>query len=163
MSTLRQAAPRSHIGLRDAVSAEEVYPAAPLAVPQARRLVRSALDGWGLAAMRGDAELVAAELTANAVACGQSAAPAEVLVRVSRTAGYVVIQAGDHSPGGPPAPPRRVAGTAEHGRGLLIACALSARLAWFRDGDWKIVWAALRTPHRDGEPHVSRDRVRRAA
>ena len=121
MSTLRQAAPRGHIGLQHAVSVEEVYPADPATAPQARHLVTSALRDWGLPALRPDAALVVTELIANAVAQGESALPAEVLVRVSWTERYVVIQVGDHNPAGPPRPPRKVSETAEHGRGLMIS------------------------------------------
>jgi len=152
MSTLRQAAPRGHIGLQHAVSVEEVYPADPATAPQARHFVTSALRDWGLPSLRPDAALVVTELIANAVAQGESAPPAEVLVRVSWTERYVVIQVGDHNPAGPPRPPRRVSETAEHGRGLMISRSLSAHLAWFCQGDWKVVWAALRTPPaQDGE------------
>lgn len=163
MSTLRQTAPGSHIGLQNAVSVEEVYAAVPVTVPRARRLVTSALSDWGLAVMQPDAALVAAELTANAVSSGGSVLPAEVLVRVSWTAHWVVIQVGDHDPVGPPKPPRKIREMQEHGRGLLIARALSARLAWFVEGDWKIVWAALaKPPARDGQ-EVGRSQFGRAA
>jgi anti-sigma regulatory factor (Ser/Thr protein kinase) len=163
MSTLRQAAPRSHIGLQHAVSVEEVYPADPATAPQARHLVTSVLRDWGLPALRPDAALVVTELIANAVAQGEAAPPAEVLVRVSRTARYVVIQAGDHNPAGPPRPPRRVRGTAEHGRGLLITRALSDQIGWFREGEWKVVWAAIPKPEVPGEQEAFRGRFGRAA
>jgi hypothetical protein len=163
MSTLRQAVPRSHIGLPHATSVQEVYPAVPVTVPRARHLVTSALNDWGLAATRSDAAMVAAELTANAVVQGGSTLPAEVLVRVSWTPRYVVIQVGDHNPAGPQKPPRTITGTAEHGRGLLISRALSARLAWCRQGDWKVVWAALsKPPTREGH-ETSRGQLGKAA
>jgi hypothetical protein len=157
MSTLREAAPLSHAGQRRAVSVEQVYPATPKAVPQARHLVAAVLTGWGLAAMRDVAVLVTAELTANAAGQGELAPPPEVLVRVSRTARCVVIAAGDHNPAGPPAPPRTAAAAAEHGRGLLIVRALSARLGWCRDGEWKVVWAELPKPQATEKPQAAEE------
>ena len=163
MSTLRQAVPRGHIGLQYAVSVEEVYPADPTAAPQARHLVTSVLRDWGLPALRPDAALVVTELITNAVVQGESAPPPEVLVRLSRTASYAVIQVGDHNPAGPPTPPRRVKVTEEHGRGLLITRTLSAHLAWFRQDDWKVVWAALAKPETPGENKAIRGQVGVAA
>jgi anti-sigma regulatory factor (Ser/Thr protein kinase) len=163
MSTLRQAAPPTYTGLQDAMSVEEVYAAAPLSVPRARHLVTSVLRDWGLSALRPDAALIVTELAANAAGQGESATPAEVLVRISRTAGDVVIQVGDHNPAGPPSPPCTVPGTAENGRGLLISRALAADLGWCIEGDWKIVWAVLRNPPVAGEQEAVRGQLGRAA
>jgi hypothetical protein len=165
VSTLRQAAPDDHIGLRGAPSVEKVYPAVPLTARLARRLVTSALTDWGLPAMRDRAGLVTAELAANAAIQGQAALPGQVLVRVTRTPLYVVIQVGDHNTAGPPEPPLTVADTAENGRGLLISRALSADIGWFLQGEWKIVWAALCETQEPGdrEAEASRGRLGRAA
>jgi Histidine kinase-like ATPase domain len=154
MSTLRQESLRSHTSMWRAVSVEAVYPAEPGSVPRSRCLVTSTLRDWGLPALRPDAALVVTELAANAVAQGEVVPPADFLVRISLAACYVVIEVGDHNPAGPPAPPRAVNGTAEHGRGLFISASLSADLAWCRDGDWKIVWAVLvpTRPPEHGDP-----------
>jgi len=159
MSTLRQAAPPGTIGMQHAVSVEQVYAADPASVPLARALVTSAVRDWGLAALWDDAALVVTELAANAV--GQSVS-GEIVVRVSWTVLYVVVEVGDRNPAGPPRPPREVAGTAEHGRGLLIWQTLSARRGWYRQGEWKVVWAALRKPAARQQA-ASRSQLRRAA
>lgn len=121
-------------------------------MPAARHLLSSALGEWGLAAMTDDAALIISELAANAVRQGQSAPPAEVLVRISRTSRRLVIQVGDHSPAAPPRPRRAVPQDGEHGRGLQIARCLAADLAWYREDGWKLVWAAIQIPAAAGEP-----------
>jgi serine/threonine-protein kinase RsbW len=163
MPTLRQVRLRNHAGPHQAAFVERVLLAAPRAVPQARGLVTSALACWGLSAMEDDAALLTAELTANAVGQAEIAPPPEILVRVRRTQRYVVIAVGDHNHAGPPAPPRMVAETEEHGRGLLIADALAARLGWYLEDPWKIVWAALSRPQARSEPGSRRGQVGRAA
>ena len=161
MSAPGRAAPRSHTGLQHAVSVEAVCAAAPVTVARARRLVTSAPGDRGLVAMREGAGLVVAEPAANAVR--RDAGPPEVLVRVSRTTRYVVLQVGDHNPAGPPAPPRTATQTAGCGRGLLISRALPARLAWFRQDDRKVARAALRLPPAPGQHDASRCQPGRAA
>jgi hypothetical protein len=163
MSTLRQAAPPSQAGLSQAVSVEGVYPAAPEAVSQARRLVAAALSEWHLETVRDVAVLAAGELAANAASQGLLAPPPEMLARVSRTARHVIIAAGDHNPAGPPAPPRKVPAAATEGRGLLIVSALSDRYGWYLDGGWKVVWAAILIPPVTWEQPAARSELGRAA
>lgn len=151
MSTLRQAAPAGYAGLRDSAVVGRVYPAVPVAVPQARRLLTTALASWGLDGMAGDAALVEAELVSNAVRAGEFTSPPEILVQVIDAPDVVLILVGDHDPAGPPRP-RTADGAAEHGRGMFLADALSAYLAWFTEGDWKLVWAAMAKPPAPAEP-----------
>lgn len=155
MPTLRQAAPRIHARLQDSAHVQHVYPALPVTVPESRRLLTSALDAWGLGDMFGDAALAEAELVANAVRAGEFVSPAEVLVQIVDAPGVVLILAGDHNPAGPPQP-GQASRDGEHGRGLAIVGALAVDgPAWFQEGDWKIVWCALRKPARPVEPPES--------
>jgi anti-sigma regulatory factor (Ser/Thr protein kinase) len=155
MSTLRHATSPGHADLEQGKYIAAVYPADPAYVSHARCLVVATLDDWGLTALADDAGLVVGELAANAVSQDPLAAAAgEILIRVSWPARRVVIEVGDHNPAVPPRPPRRVADTAESGRGLLISRALAYQLGWYGEGDWKIVWAAL--PVHDPSRHQLR-------
>jgi Histidine kinase-like ATPase domain len=148
MSTLRHAAPGGHIGLhqRFPSTAERVLPAAPVSVPEARRFVAETLAIWGMDDAIGDSVQVIAELAANAVREGEHSAQPEILLRLACSPRFVFLQAGDHNLMPPPRPVRRVRRSAEHGRGLPIARALSHRLAWYEQDGWKIVWAAIPVP-----------------
>ena len=146
MHTLRHAMPGGHRGLHQGLAAERVFPAAPVSVPAARRFVADTLASWGLGDVAGDSVQVAAELAANAVREGEHCALPEILLRLACGPRHVIVQAGDRNPQPPPRPVRRVRGNSEHGRGLTISRALSHRLAWYSDQDWKIVWASLAVP-----------------
>jgi len=165
MSTLRHAQPAHYAHQRPGKHAGHVYPADPASVRLARRLVTTVLSEWGLAVLADDGGLIADELAANAVRQSIMAAgvTAEILVRVSRTERHVTIQVGDNNPAAPPRPPRRVPGCAESGRGLMISAALAEQLGWFREADWKIVWAALAVPRQRHARHASREQLRPAA
>jgi anti-sigma regulatory factor (Ser/Thr protein kinase) len=141
---LRHAAPRGHTGAGLGFSAEHVYPAVPGSVPLARRQLTDTLAGWGLRAIAVVGDQVAAELLANAVGQAENASPPEILLRLTRSRCFVIIQVGDRNPAAPPRPPRKVPGQAEHGRGLLIVRALAEQVAWYEQGGWKLVWAAIR-------------------
>jgi anti-sigma regulatory factor (Ser/Thr protein kinase) len=124
--------------------------------------VGETLTAWGLPTIADSTDLVAGELLANAVSQGEGTSPAEILLRLTRTRCFVIIQVGDHNPDAPPRPPRNVDGLAEHGRGLLITRILAAQIAWYQEGQWKLVWAAIRitpTPARS----AGRAQLRRAA
>jgi anti-sigma regulatory factor (Ser/Thr protein kinase) len=147
MLTLRHAEPGSHSGLRGAcaAAAELILPAVPESAGSARRFADCTLGSWGVPDT-GDAVLVISELAANAVREGPRGGRAEILVRLSLTVRYVIIQVGDRHAVVPPRPGRRVPAEAESGRGLAIARALSRRLCWYSEGGWKIIWAAIPRP-----------------
>lgn len=142
-NTLRHAAPSGHAGPGQRFCAQYVYLAAPESVRAGRRAVRDTLTAWGLDPFAEVADQVADELLANAVRQAGGTWPAEVLLRLTRSRCFVIIQVGDHSPDAPPRP-QKVDGLAEHGRGLFIARMLSDQLAWYEQGGWKLVWAAIR-------------------
>ena len=123
---------------------------APLAgaVPSARRWTRVMLAEWGLADLSGASEHVVSELITNAVEAHQRerlAAP----VRLTLIAGLgtVLVIVRDASTARPAAV--TPAGEDEHGRGLLIVEALSARwdVRYRRDGG-KAVRALIRGQRR---------------
>jgi anti-sigma regulatory factor (Ser/Thr protein kinase) len=153
MRTLRHARPGGRAGLHQGFpsSAECVLPATADSVPRARHFVTGTLAGWGLSHVTGSTVQVIAELAANAVRASERSVQPQILVCLVRGPGVVFVQVGDHSRHAPPRPHPRVRcrkrRDAEHGRGLLIAEAFSARLAWYRGaGGWKIVWAAIPVP-----------------
>jgi anti-sigma regulatory factor (Ser/Thr protein kinase) len=112
-------------------SATPPFAALPTAPALARGHVRATLASWGLGELADTAELLASEMTANAVNASASAqAAGEVLVirLCLLTDGAVLaIECWDQAPGAPvlvTAP-----GLAETGRGLQIIAALT-RGAW---------------------------------
>lgn len=125
------------------------------AVSCGRRFVRLALDRWGLAALAGDAALVASELVTNAVQAGGLTDPgaargdpgtlATIQVRVLMYQAAIVIEVRDRDPG---APVRQHAGSDEEGgRGLMIVTALCREWDYFYAADGgKVVWAELAVP-----------------
>jgi anti-sigma regulatory factor (Ser/Thr protein kinase) len=147
MLTLRHAEPASQSGLRGDCPAgtDLILPAAPESAGEARRFADVTLRPAGVSDT-GDFVLVISELAGNAIRQGPRGGRAEILLRLSLTARYVIIQVGDRGATVPPRPARRVPAGAESGRGLPIARALSRRLCWYSDGDWKIVWAAVPRP-----------------
>jgi anti-sigma regulatory factor (Ser/Thr protein kinase) len=121
--------------------------AALLTAPgSARAHAGAVLWEWGLGAIGDVATLIVSELVTNAVSATQAAhrsEPVRMWMLGSRGASvlFLVWDATD------PAPVRRVASPdAEHGRGLDIVDALSARWgSYYPDGQHggKIVWAAM--------------------
>ena len=119
------------------------------AVPCARARMREILREWGLAALVPDAEVIIAELAANAITAtrggverdgGQGFVRRWMLEDLSR----LLILVWDPAPGPP------VVGEPgdedEHGRGLLLVEALAARWRWYhpaRPYGGKVVWALL--------------------
>ncbi|MER5929412.1 ATP-binding protein [Streptomyces sp. NPDC002054] len=119
------------------------------AVPMARALVRTALADVEAPADRGTAELLTAELVANAVE--HAGGPVELVVELLPNGCQVEVHDGD------PRPPGDLAaqpGDAcpdpwqEHGRGLLLIRALSSACGHRPTARGKAVWFTL--PARPG-------------
>lgn len=115
------------------------------AVPVARALVRTALTEVEHATDSDTAELLTAELVANAVEHTSGSAPIELVVELRPTGCQVEV----HDPD--PVPPgdltRPVAGVPdpwqEHGRGLLLIRALSSSCGHRPTDSGKAVWFRL--------------------
>ncbi|MGQ4516403.1 ATP-binding protein [Streptomyces sp. DW26H14] len=121
-------------------------PATHQAPSLAREFVRKTLTGWDLPACLDDAELVASELSANAVTHsgteGVAVAEAVVEVRLLLRRDILTVEVWDAA-GGEPAIPCQ-SEDAESGRGLLIVGALSRRWgSCAAHGPRKVVWAEL--------------------
>ncbi|MGW3200143.1 ATP-binding protein [Streptomyces sp. NPDC001118] len=124
----------------------------PQSGEEARRLVRAALATWGLAPRDVDtAELVVAELVANAVRHASGSALRIIVDRPDARHVYVAVV--DRAPGR--LPELRVPGPDEtDGRGLLLVDAVSDRWGWDymgtgAGGPWgKRVWAKLQVSSR---------------
>ncbi|MFI8519269.1 ATP-binding protein [Streptomyces sp. NPDC085481] len=122
------------------------------AVPLARALVRKALaDLEGTAAGAADtdtAELLTAELVANAVEHAAGEGPIELVVEVLPAAGGCQIEVHDGRPAAPdellcPEPGTPVDPWQEHGRGLLLIRTLSSDCGHRPTEHGKAVWFTL--------------------
>lgn len=122
------------------------------AVPLARALVRSALteiEGPEQAAAdRYTAELLTAELVANAVEHTPGDGPIELVVELLPTPGGCQIEVHDSRPAAPgdlvcPDPATPVDPWQEHGRGLLLIRALSSDCGHRPTAHGKAVWFTL--------------------
>jgi anti-sigma regulatory factor (Ser/Thr protein kinase) len=115
-------------------------PGSPYSARMARFYVRAALTYHSLGGYAEDAEMVASELITNAVV--HAAAPV-VSLELTWLEGFraLVIVVSDPSP----LPPvkRAPARDTEHGRGLQVVDALSARWGWRRQDPGKAVYAIL--------------------
>jgi hypothetical protein len=109
--------------------------ALPTAVACARLHAKNMLWEWGLDWLAPDAELLVAELTANAVKVTAARDEAAVRLRLSSDGTRVHIEVWDADP----CPP--VAG--DHG--LVLVAALSARWDWYRtkEPNGKVVWCEI--------------------
>jgi anti-sigma regulatory factor (Ser/Thr protein kinase) len=97
---------------------------------RARHLTREHATEWGVAHLADDAELIAAELVANAVAAVPDGSPGPCIIfSVQLTPPDLRIVVWDSGPG-TPAKAAGFSDAGESGRGLLIVDALS------RDWDW---------------------------
>nr|WP_231626789.1 ATP-binding protein [Streptomyces apocyni] len=123
-------------------------PHTPAAVPMARGLVRTALSDIAAPADRDTAELLTAELVANAVEHTPQAAPLELVIELLPTGCRVEV----HDPD--PAPPGDLSASCsadqpdpwqEHGRGLLLIRALSQTCGHRPTAAGKAVWFTLPT------------------
>lgn len=111
----------------------------------ARRAAAQVLTDWGLGPVVADAELVVAELTANAAFHGGGITG----IRLAYDRGRVRVEVADRSPDAPrSAAP--AAGTG--GRGLRIVSALSSEWGWSPRNRGKVVWAELALPAPDPDP-----------
>lgn len=113
-------------------------PGTPYSVRMARFYVRASLGYYGLGDYGGDVEAVASELVSNAITHAGARAIDLELMRVEDS-GAVVVVVTDPCP----LPPvkRDPTGDAEHGRGLHVIEALSARWGWTPQGSGKAVFA----------------------
>ncbi|MGE9693250.1 MULTISPECIES: ATP-binding protein [unclassified Streptomyces] len=120
-------------------------PHSPQAVPLARALVREALAGPD----QDTAELLTAELVANAVEHTEGCGPIELYVELLASHCQVEVLDGDPAPPGDlssPVPLEAPDPLAEGGRGLLLIRALAAACG-HRPTDWgKAVWFRLAAP-----------------
>ncbi|MFE6130688.1 ATP-binding protein [Streptomyces sp. NPDC056437] len=117
------------------------------AVPIARALVRTALAEIEATADSDTAELLTAELVANAVEHTPSESPIELVVELLAGGCQVEVHDGD------PAPPGDLCRIAvpdgepdpwqEHGRGLLLIRALSSDCGHRATAEGKAVWFTL--------------------
>ncbi|MFF3398794.1 ATP-binding protein [Streptomyces sp. NPDC002659] len=119
-------------------------PHSAAAVPIARALVRTALADIELSADRDTAELLTAELVANAVEHTRGGGPIHLVVELLPTGCQVEVHDAD------PAPPSRLSQHApepdamqEHGRGLLLIRALSSACGHRATDAGKAVWFTL--------------------
>jgi anti-sigma regulatory factor (Ser/Thr protein kinase) len=115
--------------------------------PQARRHVRSTLARWGLSQcglsqVADDAELIAGELIANAIAASAGLPfPAWVGLAISACPARLSVLVWDASGDRPVRRPHD--DDAVTGRGLGIVAALSTRWGWTSDVRGKVVWASI--------------------
>ncbi|MFB9518882.1 ATP-binding protein [Streptomyces cremeus] len=125
-------------------------PHSPAAVPMARALIRTALAELEAPAADSDtAELLTAELVANAVEHTSGSAPIELVVELLPTGCQVEVHDGD------PGPPGNLESSEadqcpdpwqEHGRGLLLIRTLSSDCGHRRTDSGKAVWFRLPAP-----------------
>jgi anti-sigma regulatory factor (Ser/Thr protein kinase) len=133
------AAPRAVEPLSDGDEFARVFVPAPVVVREVRDFVRDVLHQWGESALLGEADIVVAELAANAIlhACSP------FRVSVSRTSTEVKIAVRDASS----ILPESTLGAVDRqgGRGISIVAAVSERWATDREADGKTIWAKLPT------------------
>jgi anti-sigma regulatory factor (Ser/Thr protein kinase) len=140
--------PRRHWPLDSVTPLMAALPTVPA---MARAFVRSTLSEWRLESLTEGAELVASELTSNAVAVStdDSGRPAYVDGRMPcirmcllSDGTRVVLEVWDQAPGVPEV--REVAEYQENGRGLVLVDAIADRWGWCpATGPGKVVWAEL--------------------
>ncbi|MGW1158010.1 ATP-binding protein [Streptomyces sp. NPDC002513] len=124
------------------------------AVPVARALVRTALAELEHAADSDTAELLTAELVANAVEHAAGDGPIELVVELMPTGCTVEVHDPDPAP---PADLTRPAAThadpwQEHGRGLLLIRSLSSSCGHRPTASGKAVWFRLLAVPRQRRP-----------
>lgn len=132
----------------DRYARADLHPS-PECAAEARALIRGTLRRWGMTRLADDAEAIAAELAANAIAAARqpqdSCYPA-IIIGLHDRPPELRIYVWDNGPRQP-----RTAGAAadaETGRGLAIVEALSHAWGWYPtpESGGKVVWAALTTP-----------------
>ncbi|MFJ4696103.1 ATP-binding protein [Streptomyces sp. NPDC088766] len=130
-------------------------PHSAAAVPVARALVRTALAELEHGADSDTAELLTAELVANAVEHTAGDDPIELVVRLLPTGCQVEVHDPDPVPPGDltrPAPGREPDPWQEHGRGLLLIRALSSSCGHRPTETGKAVWFRLAVVPPQGRP-----------
>ncbi|MFI8324809.1 ATP-binding protein [Streptomyces sp. NPDC085529] len=137
-------------------------PRTTAAVPLARALVRTALGEIGSDVPerpdRDTAELLTAELVANAVEHTSGEGPIELIVELLAAPGGCQIEVHDPDPAAPgqlacPDPDAEVDPWQEHGRGLLLIRALSSDCGHRPTPHGKAVWFTLpRVPSQRSRP-----------
>jgi anti-sigma regulatory factor (Ser/Thr protein kinase) len=156
LANLRPPAPpafqRSHHGpgraLQDRYTRADLHPR-PESAAEARALVRGTLRCWDMTRLADDAEAIAAELAANAIAVARQPQdnryPA-IIIGLHDRPPELRIYVWDNGP----RQPRKAdaADNAETGRGLAIVEALSNAWGWYPtpESGGKVVWAALTMP-----------------
>ncbi|MEU5717370.1 ATP-binding protein [Streptomyces sp. NPDC020403] len=121
-------------------------PHSTAAVPIARALVRTALADIRAAADSDTAELLTAELVANAVEHTDGSGPIELVVELMPAGCQVEVH--DHDPGPPGGLSALLPGSTpdlwqEHGRGLLLIRTLSSACGHRPTEHGKAVWFTL--------------------
>ncbi|MGD1223652.1 MULTISPECIES: ATP-binding protein [Streptomyces] len=125
------------------------------AVPVARALVRTALAELEHAADSDTAELLTAELVANAVEHTAGTGPIELVVELLPTGCQVEVHDPDPAPPGHLTVPHPVGEPdpwQEHGRGLLLIRTLSSSCGHRPTGTGKAVWFRLPVVPRQRRP-----------
>ena len=122
-------------------------PHSAAAVPMARALVRTALAELDQGADTDTAELLTAELVANAVEHTAGDAPIELVVELLPTGCQVEVHDPDPAPPGNLTRPPDIEPDPwqEHGRGLLLIRALSSSCGHRPTDSGKAVWFRLPT------------------
>lgn len=135
MTVTASAHPTGHPGYTETLPCEEASASA------ARKLVRTALDAWGLGELAEDSSLIVSELATNAVRHTRSRYMRVTVTRPSP--GWVRVAVVDKSRTMPQ--PRPASETDTGGRGLAVVDAFSDRWGTDRLPWGKRVWAELRT------------------
>jgi len=123
--------------------------AVPTALASARLHARNLLWEWGLDWLAPDAELLVAELIANAVKVTSVRDEAAVRLRLSSDGTQVLIEVWDAHPWPPTVADRgqdgRLDPQPERGRGLGLVAALSTRWDWYLTTEprGKVVWCEI--------------------
>lgn len=121
-------------------------PHSATAVPVARALVRTALTGAEHGTDRDTAELLTAELVANAVEHTTGDTPIELVMELLPTGCRIEVHDPDPAPPGDltrPGPDDSPDPWQEHGRGLLLIRTLSSSCGHRRTTSGKAVWFRL--------------------
>ncbi|MHB9858418.1 ATP-binding protein [Streptomyces sp. YIM S03343] len=121
-------------------------PHSAAAVPVARALIRTALAGAEHGTDRDTAELLTAELVANAVEHTAGSTPIELVMELLPTGCRIEVHDPDPAPPGDLTRPGTDGSPdpwQEHGRGLLLIRSLSSSCGHRRSGSGKAVWFRL--------------------
>ena len=117
-----------------------MLPSTPYSVQMARFYVRAALSYHDLGDYAEDAEMVTSEIMTNAV---EHAGAQTIGLELTRLEGSTAVAIVITDPSPLPPVKRDLEDDVEHGRGLHIVAALSARWGWRPQGAGKAVFAIL--------------------